>query len=311
MALGVLLAGGALGAYLAGKRQYLYDDAAARILENGRYATRLLARELEMSGFYAGLVGGKRPPAQGVGVDCNSGTWALDARHPLELVDAHSGSGVPVTSGGTNLTCVDGTYVVPGSDLVAVKRTASAASVAAGSALPDLTASRVPTWFLRTDRGLDPLWQVHRPADLRAAALLEPRYSYWEARARVFFLRDYAQYPGDGLPALCMEELAGDAMLARCLVEGVEDMQFEFGVDTSGDGAVDSYRQNPSAAELAASRMVRVHLLLRSPYPLPGQHDDKTYFLGQKAVPGGGDRYMRRVFSSTVILHNNSEVVLP
>ena len=48
----------------------------------------------------------------------------------------------------------------------------------------------------------------------------------------------------------------------------------------------------------------RVHLLVRSVDPVFGLRDAKTYRLGQQQVSMPGDRYLRRVFSTTVQLRN-------
>jgi type IV pilus assembly protein PilW len=304
MALGVLLTGGAAGMYLASKNQLHHEDQLARIQENGRYATRLISRELAMSGFYGGMLSTASLATVRAGVDCNSSAWALDSNDPLELVDNHSGTGVPLSVGGTQLTCIDGGNVVPDSDLLAVKRTAADASVINGVARDGLTASGVSTWFLQTTEGVSPRWQQRRPMSFLGGAVLGPSVTYWKASSRILFLRSYARYPGDGVPSLCMSVLAGDAMTVRCLVEGVEQFQVEFGIDSDGDGSVDLYPANPTHAQLKQARVARVHLLVRSISPLPGYLDDKVYQLGTREVTARADAYMRRVFSVTATLGN-------
>jgi type IV pilus assembly protein PilW len=304
LALGVMLTGGAAGMYLASKYQFQREDQLARIQENGRYATRLLGRELSMSGFYGGLLSTASLHAVRAGVDCNSGAWALDSNEPLELVDDHVGAGVPTTVVGTPFTCVDGSTVVPNTDLLAIKRTASEASVSNGLVHPELAASSTTSWFLHTDAGLRPVWEQHRPSNFLAGGGLDSSASYWEASARIFYIRAYSRFPGDGVPSLCMELLAGDAMGTRCLVEGVEEMQVEFGIDSNLDGAVDRYLNNPSRAELRLARVARVYLLVRSLKQLPGFIDNGVYELGTREVDGAGDGYLRRVFTATAALRS-------
>ncbi len=122
------------------------------------------------------------------------------------------------------------------------------------------------------------------------------------------FIRAYANDKDDGIPSLCMETLAGAAMTSRCLVEGVENLQLEFGIDADDDGVPNQYTAAPAATEMQRAVAVRIHLLLRSISKLTGHHDDKSYHLGQKVLAARGDAYLRRVLSATVLLRNHAAV---
>ena len=263
-----------------------------------------LGRELSMSGFYGGLLSTASLESIRAGVDCNSGSWALDSNDPLDLVDNHVGTGVPISVMGTFFTCVDGSKVVAGSDLLAIKRTAAEASVNKGIVYDALTGSNVATWYMRTADGVAPVWQQHRPSDFLGGNALDSTLSYWEASARIFYLRSWSRIPGDNLPSLCMELLAGDAMTTRCLVEGVEDMQVELGIDSDSDGSIDRYLANPAKVELKQARVARIYLLVRSLSDVSGYVDGGVYQLGSREVNAPRDGYMRRVFSVTAPLHN-------
>jgi type IV pilus assembly protein PilW len=92
-------------------------------------------------------------------------------------------------------------------------------------------------------------------------------------------------------------------MASRCLVEGVEDMQLEFGIDTDSDGAPNRFLAHPSVAQLSQVVSARIFLLLRSIHPIPGYGEGKTYRLGSKVV-SHDDNYLRRVFSTSVRVRN-------
>lgn len=311
MLLGILLSGGMVGAYLTAKHNHYYDDQMARVQENGGYALRLLSRELTMAGFLGAV-----PTLAGVSPanvfgDCSDSDWVLDPANPLELVNDHAGGPVVVSLHGTPLTCLDGTSVVPNTDLISIKRTAARASLRGGIPAPNLTASLAESWYLRVDSGREPTWEKLPAIDLLDSARALPSLSYWEAVSRIFFVRRYSETsdPGDGIPSLCMKTLAGDAMTSRCLVEGVEDMQLEFGMDTDGDGVPNQYMDAPASSDMKNAVTVRVYLLLRSILPITGYRDEKTYALGRKRLPARHDAYLRRVFSSTIHLRNRIEPV--
>ena len=250
--LGVLLSGGVIAAYLNGKRQYLYEDQMARMQENGRYALRLMSRELAMAGFFAGLPDSSIVDAAPVAGDCSPGVWALDTARPLSFIDNQAGPLAPRSSDGDTFSCVDPGTILPGTDLLGVKRSFARPSLYRGDVAPDLTRGGVETWYLRRLEGAPAQWEQHRPRDL----------------------------------------------------DGPEDMQFEFGLDTTGNGVVNRCQDALGATEMDSAVSVSVHLLLRSLSAVPGHIDTRSYTLGSKHVNAPGDAYLRRVFSTSVPLRN-------
>ena len=311
MLLGLFLSGGVVGAYLDARRNYYYEEQMARMQENGRYAMRLLSRELVMAGFLGGIpvIDGVAPAP--VGNDCSDDNWVLDTRHPLELVDDFVGQSSPVSLHLTTLTCLKAADIVPDTDLVAIKRTAAEASVRSGVPAAALTSTTTAGWYLRLVSGGQPGWQKVRPIDLRNPPKVQPSLSYWEVICRILFIRRFSETGSEGedIPSLCMETLAGDQMTARCLVEGVENMQLEFGIDTDADGVPNQYKSAPVGSEMRHAVSVKIYLLLRSIARIPGHRDEKTYSLGRKTVLARHDAYLRHVFSSTVFLRNRIEPI--
>jgi len=309
--LGLILSVGVISAYLATKRNFFYEEQIARMQENGRYALRLLARELVMAGFFGGVHASESIAAAVVGVDCSHKRWVLDNTHPLELVNDYSGQPVPVSLHATPLTCLDSAAIVPDTDLIAVKRTAAEASLRQGNPAADLTTSDVDSWYLRTASGKRPEWEKLRSVDLLNRTGTQPPLSYWDAISRIFFVRKFSDssIEGDDIPTLCMETLAGNAMTSRCLVEGVENLQLEFGIDLDADGVPDQYKSAPDGEELRRAVTAQIYLLLRSINKISGHRDDRVYTLGQKILAAKNDSYLRRVVSTTVLLRNRIEPI--
>ena len=306
--LGLLLSLGIVSVYLDSKLNFTADEEVARMQENGRFALATLKRELTLAGFFAGDVTVPAMAAAAVTTDCAVSNWALDPSEPLELIDNFSSS--TVTINGTALTCLSdggGVPVQAGTDIVTVKRTAGDFTVRDGVYQTGVTGARETQWYLRrADYGEAKNWQFigaggdFDPADIGAGS----RVDYWEYYSRIFYLRDYSNTPGDNIPSLCVEQLSGDHMATQCLVEGVEDMQIEFGIDTTADGVPNLFKGAPSAAEIDGAVVARVYLLLRSINPVSNYVNTKTYQLGQKAVAAKNDGYFRRVMSTTVQTRN-------
>jgi type IV pilus assembly protein PilW len=309
MALGVLLSAAMVSTYLGSKRSYFHDEQIARMQENGRYAMRLLSRELGMTGFYGGLLSVSSVVPGSVATDCSLLPWALAPMDTLELVNDFSGESDPEAVNTTVYTCLDSAAIASETDVLAIKRTASEASLRRGVSAAALTASTGKIWYLRVQSGYQPRWELLRPIDLLDAKMSDASLSYWEAIAKIYFIRNYALKKGDGISSLCSETLTGNAMTSRCLVEGVENLQVEFGIDTDYDGVANQYSAAPSGAQMQFAVAARIHLLIRSISELPGHVDRSTYSLGQKKVTATGDGYKRMVFSSTVLLHNRIEPI--
>lgn len=307
--LGVILSSGMITVYLGAKQGSFYEEQLARMQENGRLAMRLLSRELVMAGFFAGTrsLDGVLPPA--VGADCSDDNWVLDASRPLGLVNDHTGQSVPVAVDDTPLTCVHGEEIVSETDLLVVKRTAGEPSLRDGVVADRLTESTVRSWYLRLVPGEPWTWEKAAPGELAGLAASDPMASYWKGMTRIFYVRRYSDPDDrdDDIPTLCMETIAGDGMASRCLVEGVEDVQYEFGIDTDADGVPNQYLSAPSEAELGQAVTVKVHLLLRSIRKVSGWVDEKAYVLGARVLSPRRDSYLRRVLSTTVFLRNHGK----
>ena len=137
-----------------------------------------------------------------------------------------------------------------------------------------------------------------------AGALLD----WWEYAPQILFIRDYSIATSDGIPTLCRKGLsnsANDKGDTECLVEGVENMQIEIGVDKDGDQQADYFVANPSGVELQSAIAARVYLLVRSVNPIAGYTNDKSFMLGQTSVAAPADGFYRRILQTTVLLRNS------
>jgi type IV pilus assembly protein PilW len=100
-------------------------------------------------------------------------------------------------------------------------------------------------------------------------------------------------------------------MFFRPLVEGIEDMQIEFGIDTNDvDLAANYFESEPDETEIPNVVSARIFLLVRSLRPITGYENTKTYQLGNKAVPAFNDGFYRRVYSTSVPIRNAEKLKL-
>ena len=127
---------------------------------------------------------------------------------------------------------------------------------------------------------------------------------------------------GQNVPTLTRLELSGGAIVQVPLVEGIEEMNVEYGIDTDGDGQPDAYTADPTNFTFAGCTnctpgnnwtnvvTANLHVLARSVDPSPGHADTRTYRLGLNA--GGvpivfgpkNDRFRRNAYSAMVRIAN-------
>jgi len=110
----------------------------------------------------------------------------------------------------------------------------------------------------------------------------------------------------DGIPTLKRVEMIDGALRTASIAEGVENLQFEFGVDTSGDGVPDTTLTTGAltAADWPNVVSVRMHVLTRSERPSPGHTETRTYQLGPNVALTPADAFKRTLFATTVRLNN-------
>jgi hypothetical protein len=235
---------------LLGQRAYLADAAMARLQEDGRLALRVLQRELSMAGY----LGWAEPVSVVVDV---TGTPCYEALlGPLPAIahyddlaaDGRSPSGAALPA-----ACRRGAHYQTGSDALLLRRVADTPDVDRGSTLRPLADAGT---YLRLAGSA----QLVPGAAAGAAGA-----SIWRYRPALLYVRDYSIRPGDGIPALCRLRLSPerfDTAPTECLLEGLEMLQVEFGVDSDGDRRADRYV--PHLARGDQPVLARVSILMRS-----------------------------------------------
>lgn len=98
------------------------------------------------------------------------------------------------------------------------------------------------------------------------------------------------------------------ANAAEELVEGVEQMQLQFGVDTTGDSVVDQYRTANNVTNWANVYSITAALLVRSLESYGNDLDNREYQLLDVNVPAAADRHLRQAFVVTANLRNRVPV---
>ena len=110
----------------------------------------------------------------------------------------------------------------------------------------------------------------------------------------------------DGIPTLKRLELdpATQNFVVRPLVEGIEHLQIEYGLDADGDGVADSYIPAPGVTNWPNVVAVKVNILARNNESTKGYNDTKTYSLGLAGTTAPGGPYKRHAYTQFIRLVN-------
>jgi len=294
MGLGLTLIAGAVNVFISNNRSAMQDEQVSIMMDNGRFLSRLISRELAMAGFWGkyldvATIAQDASAVVSLGNDCGDGVnpWALDLQ-ALQLVNNATQAAV-----NANFDCLPD-EIQAGTDVIAIKRVADRET-------PD-AALQAGTIYMRTNGAGATMFGGTVPPVLGGTEV------NWTYVPTIFYVRNYSITVGDGLPALCMATLrtvaAAPTMRNGCLVDGVEDLQIEFGIDDDRDFVADHYDAAPTVAEMRNAVSARIFVLARSIAPVPNYVNDKTYNLGAKVVAPANDGFYRRVFTTTVVLRN-------
>jgi type IV pilus assembly protein PilW len=131
----------------------------------------------------------------------------------------------------------------------------------------------------------------------------------------LYYVSDYTDAVGDGVPSLRRAELeSGPAMNDQVLLSGVEDMQLQFGVTTSGTPsafpdtyvAADNIPTYPGTANKDWSRVrsVKIWILMRSEREDRDISSVQTFTIAGNSVTTPSDGYYRKLFSGIINLRN-------
>ena len=305
MTLGLLLTAGIATLFTQTRESFNQDEQVANMQANLRFAIEVVVQEATMAGFWGGVlepVSITNDSTLDVGTDCGAGTdaWAFDPMTPITSVDNASAAAAHAA-----FDCITEAEFSPTTDVLGIKRVR-------GLAIEDdpnqcvhdfnATALTTGTVYLADNGIIGLLFEHPKSATYTVDGCVENR----EYAPSVLYIRDHSITEGDGIPTLCrkyLEMAATPTMSTECLVEGIEQLQIEFGLDNNADGLPERYVSAPTAAQLDVVTAIRVHLLARSLRPQPGYDNPKTYVLGNTTFTPD-DNYYRRSATTTVVLRN-------
>ena len=279
-------------------------------IENGRYALELLSDEIQMAGFWGPYSTASDTPT--LPLMCATATanlgWDVATLSMPVPIFGYDGAAVPSAE-----TCL-GDRRIPASgpvpDVITVRRVET---------VPLTTAAADGSAFVQVSNcNTDPAATPFVISETASAFTLNQRNcttreSIRRYQTRTFYVASCSNCPtADGLPSLRVAELHGPTKTIRnaTLVEGIENMKLEYGLDNDNDGQVDLYSTCAGATPCDAAAWrnvvtVRLHLLSRASEASPGHVDQKIYAMGAAGNVGPfNDGFKRHVYTTVVRAEN-------
>ncbi len=302
MMLSLILASGIVALFVNSRHSFRQDDNISRMQDDARHALREIAFDISMAGHYGDLHMPNAVNVDGelsIGVDCGP---AGDANWMYWTTDPTTGESLSLAAidNATDLTataahsCFANSELLDGTDVVSIKRVAGAQAAAPSAG----------TVYLRTNGTVGFLF--NGPAPTAAPVAVVAPSADWRFRPSIYFIREYANAPGDGVPTLCRKIMdgAGPAMTTECLATGIENLQIEYGIDTSLDGHPNVYVSNPTLTQMQSVVTAHIFLVARTTEIDTRYTNDKTYSVSNAPDFTPDDSFHRRVFSISVSIRN-------
>ena len=335
--LSLVLLAGVLLVFTANKTTYQMQNGLGTLQENGRYAMRQIAADLQLAGFggclsprldprvvilantpppyltnfttgeffdgrndetatheYGGA-GGKKamyqgPDYDGDGTIGDSGTDSIEIRGPLRS-DVRFVTGEILTTGtvdviGTGSGFATDEYLMiadcAGADIF---RATGVTESGGDTQIEHTTTSTIPPGLLSRRYGADSV--------------------VMEFATHTYFIADTGRVNSYNQPITALYRF--DGANSQELVDGVEDLQVQFALDTDGNGVVDDYQDPGGVTDWSEVMAVRVSLLLNSVEGASATEAPFTFFPNGTGpvTPASGDLRLRQEFTALVSVRNS------
>jgi type II secretory pathway pseudopilin PulG len=302
MALSLTLGVAIISVFVNNTHSFNQDENVARMQDDARHALRELATDISMAGHYAELHVPNAVVPDGaltIGTDCGP---AGEANWMYQTIEAGTSNSLSImaidnasnAAAAAQHSCFASGEVLDGTDIVSIKRVSGGQT-----GLP-----QIGSVYLRTNGTVGLLYQAPMPA--APAITVDAPASDWEFRPSIYFIRPYANAPGDGTPALCRKvlQMPGPSMSTECLATGIENLQVEYGIDTSQNGQPNVFTSSPTLADIQNVVSARIFLLARTTDIDVKYANTKVFSISNAADYAPDDSFHRRVFSTSVAIHN-------
>ncbi|HHJ37996.1 MAG: hypothetical protein AXA67_12625 [Methylothermaceae bacteria B42] len=317
---GLILTAGVIQIFVANKQTYRVAEASSRLQENARFMMELLSRDLRMAG-YLGCATRDRTIVNTLN---DTTSFLYDFNTAVEGLEATSSSAWDTTPDNSI------TSPLPGRDILTIRgvfgnetpitgqpsntgdctnaashtanlKVANTSGLSAGDIVIAGNCSRASI-FQITNVNTSSATVVHNTGGSNPGnstkdlgACYAGNGSLTKISTRTFYIRNNPA----GNPALYRKN---DSSPAEELIEGVENMQVLYGIDTDNDDSANQFVPANNVSDWSQVTSVRVSLLLQSTEDNITNAPQSYTFNGATITPS--DRRLRKVYTATFGIRN-------
>jgi len=306
MAVGVIIIGGAFGLHSGTRKTQAVNEMQMNMVADARFAIEMIAYDLRHAGMWGGTnkdslidckstdsacsstATGDTPPSSLTG-DCAVG-WYYDLTRPVFATDGSAGN--PYSA-----SCITGTgEYKANTDILEIRYADSNVPVALLAGQPYIRSNFINGRVF-----------IGSPAPEIPSYDSNPLTLNHELHAYAYYVSDYTDVIGDGIPSLRRVALVnGPQLQNQLLASGITDLQVQFAEDVDNDQVIDRYVDPDDVTDWSAVYAAKIWLLLRSEDKQVGVDTTKSFSMaGAPAVTyGGKDDYRYFMVTSVVNLRN-------
>ncbi|MFC3608766.1 PilW family protein [Stutzerimonas tarimensis] len=312
LVIGLLLSAVAIQVFLSSKNTYRLQDSIARLQENGRFAIHYLSTDIRMAGY------------MGCGrIDSSSVNIVADDFSQSEF------NNQTLVSGAENVAAGNAWGAAPGTDVIVIRRGSPASARLAGNLansnaniqLHDNSLGIIPNDVLflsdcvstdifratNVSQGGGKVAIAHAQG-VNSSPHLSKAYGM-DAELMMFERVSFFVRETNGRRALFVHRQIGErtgsaAAVPVELVDGVEDMQLEYGVDNTANNLADVYVTASSIADWSSVVSVRLNLLLHGSDATATSGPGMTQAITFNDAAAASDGRLRQAFSTVIALRN-------
>jgi type IV pilus assembly protein PilW len=316
--LSLVLLSGVLLVFTANKATYKMQTGLGTLQENGRYAMRQLTADLQLAGF-----GGCLSPSIGPRV------VTLASSPPDYLTNFSEGEFFDGRNDETGTHTYGGRVMLTGTDSIEIRGPLrSAVSYVTGETLPG-----VPVEVVGTSRGFandeylviadcagadifrattvsesGGNTQIAHASSGNTQDALSRKYGadavVMEFATHTYFVSNTGRVNSSGQAIGALYRFDGNN--SEELVDGVENLQVEYALDTDGNGVIDAFRDPGGVTDWDEVMAVRLSLLMDSVDAASSVEAPYKFLSSTVAIdPPDGDLRLRQEFSALVSVRNS------